>query len=488
MSSSSRIGGILLSVLLLAGCGMEIIVPPDKTNPGSDPAPYEAKGKAVYAPVDIPYLVENPIEIISITPSISNDHRREYFEISGLRDKTVEKSINEAVKLLYEQMLPYATGEILPPYRGIQTIAQPGGGPLNQGHLSVQPRFNCNNVLSVEAFVSGAYSGSGNKNRWFSVSECLNFDLNTGETFLLQDAFVNDVDGLAIVNDAIVKELRYPELGFGEEAGFTLASPFAGIEHEQKFFVDSQGINVVIDYNNPEFDVGFSRKVVTVPFYSAKGSIAITERFYDESQSIFTTPVAGKRFMYAPLEMKREEDSYHRDGMQWDIFVNYPEDLSQDLIEIIHGIRTRQEDLISQQTHEFPAANVGLNIYAQPMGAYVNISCHIYYSSEDKYQWQGSTYVYTLSGQRIELEALFAKGYAYEAKIKDALEKAILEHGYHSPDTEALYEDLEFSLGDAYLSFITQPYEWGPEGSMQPLSFSISYAEIGCENLTIFDH
>lgn len=94
-------------------------------------------------------------------------------------DTAVEKSISEKIASLFNQMLLYATGEKLPPYRGIVSAVK--GMELSFSTISLEPYFNYNNVLSVVANVTGAYGP-----HYFSLMELLNIDLTTGETFFRQ--------------------------------------------------------------------------------------------------------------------------------------------------------------------------------------------------------------------------------------------------------------------------------------------------------------
>jgi len=185
---------ILLSTcFFLVGCNNASVKLDNESK--IDKVAYEPIGKATYSPVEIPYVIENPIEIIGIDATENDKHQRNYFKISGLVDKNIEDKINASIKGLYEKMIPYTTGEKVPPFRGFRTIIEADREPI-MTHISVAPQFNCNNVISITAYVSGTYHKSIHEQFYYSMIESLNLDLSTGKEFLIQDVFTNDIDKL----------------------------------------------------------------------------------------------------------------------------------------------------------------------------------------------------------------------------------------------------------------------------------------------------
>ncbi|WP_028308231.1 hypothetical protein [Desulfitibacter alkalitolerans] len=487
----------LLAVILLVGCSIDENAGKNEAasnNHSIKPETDETMGKATYSPVKILYAVDNPINIISINASEDMDHHRSYFQIRGLKDQIVENSINEAIKQLFEQMLPYGNGEKHPPYRGIQSAIS-GDKVISYSAISVDPQFNCNNILSVAAHVSGTYNCSTSGPSHFSFIEALNFDLNTGKTFLINDVFTNDVNGLEIVNEAIANELTRRSLTADIDHNlyydsFALVAPFKGVTYDQKFYLSNYGLNVVIDYNNPEFDVGFSYAIVTVPFYTADGCIAVTERFYDKNQSIFTEDAVSLRFLPDYQQsVHREAASYMKNGTQWYVSIGYPKNLSKKLINIINVLRVAQEKEVALLSQESPVTFVEQNIYAHRMGAYVIISSHLIIGQAEETQWSEDNFVYTETGEPIQLEDLFVDEYDYSSLINNAINRTIEQHGLAPGfDVQDLLRDITFRLNDTSISFVTKPYAWDPTSSKYPLHFDISYEEIGYKNLKIFNH
>jgi len=403
-----------------------------------------------------------------------------------LKDKAVEDSINEAIKSLFEQLVPYVIGEKLPPYRGIETGIHEYKKAINS-RISVEPQFNCNNVLSAVAYVSASYN-----NTHFSVTEALNFDLNTGKTLSIEDVFTNDVNGLKIVNDNIMDEVRRrnltSDMAYDPYSGLTLVAPFKGISHGQKFFLTNDGINIIIDYNNPEFDVGFLYTPVLISFYSPEGHIAITERFYDENKSIFTNEIVGKRFLRDyQISNIRESGSFSKDGIDWYESMGYPKNLPQNLLDIIEKIRADGEKRVELLSKESPVAVVELSLYAHSIGPFVNLNSHLYIGYADKGLWEQTSNVYSETGKKIGLKDLFVEDYDYLALIREAIDKAVKENSLPKDSSNKVkIEDIMFAIYDSHISFVTNPYQWNPNNNYQ-LYFNISYEEIGYTNLRIFD-
>lgn len=496
-SSKILMSIVLLTILLLVGCSVNYNNNKDKTtsnNQNLKPKTYETMGKTTFSPVKISYAVDNPIKITSINVSEDMDHHRSYFQISGLKDETIEKNINEAVRQLFEQMLPYGTGEKRPPYRGIES-ALCEDKTINNSVISVEPKFNSNHILSVTAHVSGTYNCSALGPVNFSFIEALNFDLNTGKTFFINDVFTNDVNGLEIVNEEIFNELTRRSITVDADQNFfynsfALVAPFKGITHNQKFYLTNYGLNVVIDYNNPEFDVGFTYVIVTVPYYSPGGYIAVTERFYDKNQSIFTEDASNLRFLpNYQQNIHREVDSFVKNGTQWFVSINYPGNLPKEIVNIINRLREDQDKEVALLSKESPVSFVEQNIYTYGMGKYINLISHLFIGQADESQWREVSLVYTENGEPLQLEDLFVKEFDYSTLISSAIHKAIKQNTLPSDfDIQDLLMHMTFRLNETAISFATKSYLWDQTSSKYPLYFEVSYEEIGYKNLKIFDH
>ncbi|WP_031518070.1 RsiV family protein [Desulfofalx alkaliphila] len=473
-SSSQLVSTLLLALIFLVGCGAG----------GEKP---DQGRKAIYAPVEVHHVVENPLEIIDIRVSEDENQSWTYFQISGLRDQGVEDKVNGAIESLFKKMVPYATGEKLLPYRGAESALQ-GSREVLDGVIWVMPQFNCNNVLSVMAYVMVTYDNPNPGPDHFLALESLNFDLNTGETFSITDVFTDDADGLGIANEAIADEIKRRNTASDIYSDFALAAPFKGIGRDQKFYLAYDGLRIVIDYNNPEFDVGFSYIEVAVPFYGPDGYMAITERFYDKDRSIFVNEHVTKRFLEDNYRnFSSERDSYRENGAEWIIYLARPKDLPEGFNEPVDALRLDRGGRAAFSERGLAVSLVEQNIYVHRIGPYVNISSYLHIITDaNESLWEETYCTYTEAGKPLEIKDLFVDGYDYHGLINDTVQGVLKEYGpARDLDIEVLPEDWTFKLDETGISFITKPYEWS-FNSKHPLSFHISYGEIGYDNLKAF--
>lgn len=493
-----RLSKILVSVTLLMilifpiGCTADTEEVSLENGPDNNILKYETKGKAVISPIEIPYVTENSIDIININASNSDRYRQSYFKIDGLVNQTVEDKINKDIKELFDKMVPYTTGEKLPPYRGIQSKVQ-SDKKIDSSYIAVIPYFNSNNVLSIVAHADIDYFNVlRNDHVYFSMIDSMNIDLNTGEEFLIEDLFANDVDGISIVNDAIVedigKKILYTDVVYDEYTSLALVAPFKGISNTQKFYLTYEGVNVIIDYNNPEFDVGFGYGTVSIPFSSLNKQIAITERFYDDEHSIFTFEPVGKRFLSENQWTVGDNynESYNKDDVLWHVFISRPKNLSQNLIDIIEDFQIEVEKMVTSIQEEIPVTGVEQYLFSYQTGKYINISNQLIITGTNSGDWLEQKYVYSDKGELIEIDDIFADGYDYTSLLKRSIDKAVADYGLtEDVDKAEIYDNLMFNLNDSYISFIAD-FEKG-NNNHGPINFSIFYKDIGYKNLIIFD-
>ncbi|OEH86850.1 hypothetical protein BHU72_00870 [Desulfuribacillus stibiiarsenatis] len=489
----------LVVVLISTGMLLTACISPKSTPPNAQPVSQSSVNPAsqpnnIVSPVATSYVVDNLIEIETINETTEENHQRSYIQIRGLKNQAIENKINKQIEDLYRQMLVYASGEKVVPYRGAAAIATPDT-EVDYSYLSISSDFNSNQVLSVVASLSGAYKNPEVHFANFSMVETLNFNLVTGDTFGLQQVFADDVNELEIANEAILAYLKRrsltPDFDFDYYANFELIAPFRGIKPDQKFYLTNHGVNLVIDYDNPEFHVGLSHVTVTIPYYEY---VAITERFIDReygTDSIYTqdsSSVQRKRFLNDfQHEVKRENLSYEKNGVQWYVTTGYPPNISNELVEFIHKLKVQKENEVTIESHTESPMYAELNLYAFRMGPYVNISYHLYYAIDDKPLWQEKNYVFTHNGQRIELEDLFVEGYDYRGVMQKHMLQSINNYGMSINIDTVDLEDISFTINDTHVSFATSAYTtYQNEVGMTPIHFSVSYEEFGFEFLKLF--
>ena len=479
----------LIILALITGCGSNNELPEDNTP--KEEFVYAPFGKAIYSPVDIPYAIDNPIEIKEIVEYSKKEdlNRYNYLVISGLNNKEVEEGINAAIKDMYDKLLLYANGELNMPYRGAKAaIAEQS---ITGSSIDISSYFNCNNVLSIVGNVSLNYN-SVSDFKHFMLTETLNFDLNTGKQIFIGDVFTNDSDVIKLINDSINEAINKSRLmhsvEYDEYNSLSLVAPFKGINWDQKFYLSSNGINIVIDHNNPEFNINFYSVPIEVPYQSHKGKIAITKRFYDEEASIYNNKATDKRFLQS-YNQRAIRDTYtiQLEGAYWYVSINYPDDLSQKLIDLVNKEVKNQEIMIKELKKDSTLQYAEQSVYCNRVGPFINLSGNAYFSIDNQGDWFQSAYVYTEDGRQLGLEDIFVEGFNYEALIKAAIARAAKDYQLsQEPDTEALFKDISFRIGEIGINFSTISYQWDTYNN-HPLNFEVSYKEIGTDNLNIFD-
>jgi len=207
-------------------------------------------------PDETSYFVLNP-----------DKSRIDYIKIDGLLDEEVEAKINETI---YNTVLE-AYAAKLPPYRGIRAI-EFENYPTYEKNIYTYIDGNYGNILSVQ-IMSDVYAMStpAEGESWgnsLTISEVipLNFDLRTGEQIPLSDLFADNCDYKEVINGEIsdyifeynidAGDSDFDFFGMGVGPSFGLASPFKGIDDNQKYLLSEYGIQLIFDYETPEFITG----------------------------------------------------------------------------------------------------------------------------------------------------------------------------------------------------------------------------------------
>lgn len=494
MLRSDRLICFCVALLLVAsfgaGCSSKQVVGPEKQ-------PSETVVKVVFSPVKLNYHVVNPLTVRAVYKEPQWENDREVY-IEGLLDKAVEDRINQNLKQLYVDIKELD----VPPYRGIRIhVPQDSRRVDNRVHADIS--YSYNNVLSVFVRYDKSYYPPGSTQKvTVSGMETRNFDLTTGNEIRLQDVFADDVDYLAILSDAIKRALGSSATDENQEWyqwGPSLVAPFQGVEEGQKFFLSSVGISLLIDHRTPEFDIGHHFMVIPISYYELAGVVAIKARFYDETTTIYTSR--------APLIMHLTTGYY-------------------DMPQITHRVEDQVGNVVFTAHYRYPAATtdavgdyilrqhekyegrvaelkgqggdnywwISRNVWASLVGEFATVTVHeilhrvnspittdmidwIRHGGEGCISSSSDTFVLDEHGNEVLLSQLFVHGFDYESVIRPAYEQALVGHHSLSRPTFAEVRDqLQFTLEATHLVLNT------------PLAyFSVSYEQIGCSNMTIFN-
>ncbi len=538
---------ILALAVILTFTGCESLgrdnVPPTTGNPETEgegsttTEGYFTSGKSVTAPVEILYTVQNPLEIVSevITEGTDEEEgiqvRHEVIRISGLKDKEVEKKINDRIREIYEELKM----ESLPPFRGIKA-AIPENALLVEDYIYIAETANFNNILSVWFNRSATYalpgatkvlpeegssylrdsSGFYHNTEYVSTQEALNFDLNTGNEITLKDVFADNVDYLALLNDAVSRQLdessAQEEGHFVRWCGMKLTEPFKGLSPDQKFLLRPYGISLIFDYNTPEFYLShFMAQTIEVSYGEFNQSIAITERFYEEGCSLFLEDNApAKELMsgdYFGVPLKKQEVkmggvdvyNYVQTSPQFpETFMGTVMDLSnlpQERLDHLNRIIKEEGTNWSGEIRGYFEQRVS----AATIGPYATITRHTNGGAKDYWFFSMEYHTYELeSGKELVLSDMFIPGFDYVPIVRKSLEKAVSDNGGLYRDGNRLSpEETERELGE----ILSGGLEFCPYSNSiqilvgdvefagfrrEPLSVNLTFAEIGYENLAFF--
>ncbi len=238
-----------------------------------------AKGQAVPKADDKTYYVLNPIKIDTVEVGGSG-FNGSYVRISGLKDKAVQKSINQTIKDTFDEL---SDPDYIPPYVGSAMVMR----KVDPDEMSTWVYTECygsvGNILSVTIRGSkDVYDEETEHYYWYEDVRTFNVDLATGLQVRLTDLFSDDQDVYAILDDAVREGIRAANTddatwAWGSDS-LIMTSPFTGVKADQKYSynADYNNVTLVFDYETPEFYCTTNAQYVTV---SLDGRSAVNSRF-----------------------------------------------------------------------------------------------------------------------------------------------------------------------------------------------------------------
>ena len=472
----------VLLLISLSGCGREGPATPESA-------------KAILSPVTIPYLIRNPIEA-DYTEKTEDGLTERTFTINGMKDQELQDSINGRLLDLYQRL---SQGE-LPPYRGIRQ-AVPETTTPSSASLDANLSFNYNNVISVMVYSNLTLEQKGKNPIYIGQMETLNIDLNTGKEIFLKDLFADDVDYLSLLSDIVNKRLIKSNPMEEEESyldmmsgGLRLVAPFKGIREDQKFALYQGGITLIIDYENPEFNTGFYANSIYIPFEELGPVVAVTERFHDSGRNLYQSekPLVYEFIQTGSLEREQKQELREIDGIQVYQTLSYPKDLPPASLDKLQELQKPDDQTFRLLKEKAGTQEEGIpvmeqNIWATRTGKYISVSRNLSFYSINFAYGVREDFCLDERGHSIGLEDLFVEGFEWEKLVTAALDKAIAQDpSLQSENPDTWSQGLQFVLGLSEINFTTRPIK-RQDGSEYPLYFFLSYEEIGCSNLRIFD-
>ncbi len=512
---------ILSVAMIFCGCTSK------EASPNGNAQPQEDNGPRINSPVEISYLIQNPIEVEE--ERLADDESNFAYttlKVSGLSDKSLQKKVNERLKNVVNEM----KGADLPAYRGVK--AKFGENPeLQSEYINSSVQFNSNNILSVligrtVCFEEGVVS----------EARTLNIDLNTGEDVALCDVFCDDVDYIEYINEQFYKKLNDSdtdeENAYIGEIWFSQTQPFKGISENQKFYISEYTGDVVliIDQDNPEFETTFNYENVSIP---VGDNAAYTKRFMHGDNIYEYDGPEMKRLIGEDLLLDVNEYSDSNlgadDNLTADISLRYSSQMPEELQKKAKSFKALSKEgidrlnevigLYADDVEVEPSGNYERRVYADRINNfwyilvndYISTGGWIYDPEGDAYNQDYITvnisnyHTYNPNTlKEMKLKDIFKTNTNVKKIVKNAMRKAVEEN-------EELYDDeLDDAVYDSLYEHITGFY---PTQQALFISFGdilelldenmvsadvkyelaytlteLKYKNLGCDNLILFDY
>jgi len=433
-------------------------------------------GPVINAPSPVYSVIDNPLEFNYTEEASLDRFHKSYFQITGLKDHSVEAKINAAIHDLYRSYLPYIEEGLMPPFRGYATHPS-AKGELQSYYLEVSHQYNSNHVLSVLLRLSAESMGEpGTTPAYYSLFDTLNFDLNTGDELLLVDVFTNNTDGLALLNDAVMEEVRKQQLLADADdfygSNLELIAPFKGFLPTQKFYLAYDSLILILDQETPAFNIGFNPHTFSIPLGSSLGHIAINERFYHD-ETLFITDGGAKRFItsYDANQANYQTKDYVEDGIHFFIEYTYPRNATDRVKSLLDAAFDEHKAMVLNRHKDQPLEQANLHSYLLKIGPYTNVSYYVYFYGPGV---DGSLSLYDVldpSGRIMTLSDIFVDGYDYKSAINNHLG---IELNYDDPT-------LSFGISETVLQLTVETHH-EENNSYYSDYYEVPYEVLGFED------
>jgi hypothetical protein len=471
-------------------------------------------------PSNFDALYLNPITLSTSQRDVPGTLWQSTFKIEGLKDESIQDAINNDLTSLYEAM----EKADLPPYRGIYQRIPPGT-PHTIFTLNASAPFNFENLLSVAIYSDKTYTfndPTGERSEYIGRLETRTYDLRTGDKVPLPALFTNPELAMTWINDEVAKMLS--SQNSDEEPGFEnglywvprLTTPFKGLEANQKYYLQPNGIVLVFDHQTPDFDTGFYPAQITLPFNLFEGEIAIRQRFADgpENNPYLNTGARDQQFVQSDTFFSQQliagEETVENTNFRAFLHYRYPKDLPPAIQALVETTLAESREFVKSlkvdenlAPGEEPYCEIALDI--TEIGPFYTLRHSVYtYKLTDGVDrqsrrpaiglspftiredqpldlMQNPAYFasYDADGHRISLESCFVADVDYQALVAAVYNKQALLYSYPSVDKSQL-ENVIFSIG--HTGFECCFPDLGDYGYM-----GMAYKDLGCENLTIFN-
>lgn len=481
--------------------------------------PYAPKNFLVYTSIKSEYIDETGLN-----------------KITNLKNKEVQNKINNFLEEEYKKFIEDTN---LPKYRGIKIKITDPEKKLESYNYSMYIDTVINNIIAVTFYKNWYFNINEDEYIMVSDSKYYNIDANTGEILHLSDLFPNNYDYVTYLSGIVSDEILENQIGDTDDSNynFGLASPkiltsFKGIDPNQKFQMSYSGINLVFDYDTPEFDTNYGPAYINIPYSDLKDCAAFMQRFYDyeNNENLFIDDESN--YSYRVL-ISSEEPEYNPSKPQY-IDKNISATFTTSVCS--HNNDKLDSSISDLSPKEFPIEEYQkyVDIGKQYFGSIDNFTGDIIFSvNENKYsdylsldyrinyyfynenytdQISGTkSKLYTFdvnTGEKINIDTIFKNKYDYKSTFINLIEERYSDHyqidnfdfqsAFNDDKKYNLYFCLSASSIEISIEFLDENNEpiiflcreeQKSYGLDQISSFDlyVDYYDIGYDNLKIFN-
>ncbi len=498
--------------------------------------PYHQR-KTAPASAEIDYAKGNPCPSCSVMHTFYannitsedvpiNETRHSYIQISGLKNKAVQNAINQKIMDTYMELYESE----YPPYPGLKTrISMLDDSATSWFECTSNIQGSFNNILSI-LIKKRQETHSSDTDVEATDIRTLNFDLNTGKEIYIGDLFADNIDGIDYINEQIAAQSDIPE-AFDEYIAWEFSpypeihfcKAFEGISRNQKYFIASNGdLVIVLDYNNPEIVSNFPPTYFSIDM---KGINAYESRFMHDG-SLFEDEAKKTCLFYNTANVSTSlSEPYSIKDWSEGRNIDFGSYRSDDIPASITDAATLRDAHIAELKKEIESqydayeaaghhdidACFDISYSATSYGDYINSRAEISFTffgknidghSNHRIDKEKYEHLCFVSGKNepISLEELFAPGCDANSIMTAAAIKIMKKGNAYSDETyaamfrELLENNTGFSVDEDALSIYCpldniriKRYASDCGNRWSELRFSLPYAEIGEDNLVIFN-
>jgi len=383
----------------------------------------------------------NGLKVNEITETYEGYDYVTYFQIDGLKNKTVQDKINSNLNYDLKKAITDAINE----------------GFIKNNTLIVSPTYGSSfaNTLSLSYTISSyIYDDETEEYSWEKyITE--NYDLNTGERIQIQDIFTDDTLGSEIFDSNFYNEFvqNYPEIIFDEYTGYCQITDYNDIEEAI--------LDLILNFNNGvDIPFYFDEQTVTILngyariFYEDHLDYVAIYNNFKSSENLFTNQYNAIKNI--PVLVKRSQATYQKieesDNYYIDVTLNdfSDSDISETLLNsAIAYIENDIEEMKKEanNSNKFIIYNCSYQISVNYLDEINNT--YSFYITRAKMETTQTTFKNELKEQIIKVFRDPVRVYSGEARLYDNLFYSYLYDNY-----EEIEKDWNQSFSTLYIDNI----------------------------------